>query len=299
MTESVVGPWAKDKLDRLEKYLQAYTTIMRKQSWCRKYIYVDAFAGPGEHAVRRGKPARDSLQEVLFDVALNSLADPGQRMFLEGSPRVALGLPYPFSSYMFIEKEPARVAQLNQLRAEYGDTRRITIGAGDCNEYLLEKIVRNREVDWRTWRFVVFLDPFGMQVPWETIAALGQTGAVEVFLNLPVGMAIQRLLLRSGKFTPSQRAKLDTYFGSDEWYDLLYREEHDLFGKSNPVKVEASGKALTQWYRQRLAQAFGHASKAALIRNTRGGHLYYLVLATPKATGLKIANAILAAGESV
>jgi three-Cys-motif partner protein len=53
-------------------------------------------------------------------------------------------------------------------------------------------------VDWRKWRAVVFLDPFGMQVPWKTIAALAQTAAIEVFLNFPVGMSIQRLLKRSG-----------------------------------------------------------------------------------------------------
>lgn len=30
---------------------------------------------------------------------------------------------------------------------------------GDCNEYLCEKLVKR--VDWRRWRGVVFLDPFG------------------------------------------------------------------------------------------------------------------------------------------
>ena len=34
MNTSQVGPWVKDKLDRLGKYLNAYTTIMRRQEWC-------------------------------------------------------------------------------------------------------------------------------------------------------------------------------------------------------------------------------------------------------------------------
>ncbi len=173
------------------------------------------------------------------------------------------------------------------------------IRQGDCNGYLLEKLVNNPKISLDNWRAVIFLDPFGMQVPWSTVEALGQTKGIEVFLNLPVGMAIQRLLLRSGQFTHKQREKLDAYFGSPEWYDLLYRLEPDLFGDASPVKVEESGQALVSWYRERLRKAFGYASNAALIRNTRGGHLYYLLLATPNRTGLKIANDILSGSETV
>ena len=55
MAESVVGPWAQDKLDRLRKYLHAYTSIMKEQKWCKGYYYIDAFAGPGHHEVRKRK----------------------------------------------------------------------------------------------------------------------------------------------------------------------------------------------------------------------------------------------------
>jgi hypothetical protein len=43
---------------------------------------------------------------------------------------------------------------------------------------------------------------------------------------------------------------------------------------------------------------FSHVSKAALIRDTRGGQLYYLMLASHNATGVTIANDILSAGET-
>ena len=76
MVESIVGPWAKDKLVRLAKYLHAYTTIMQKQQWCRRYIYIDAFAGPGAHAVRK-RAGTATLQDALLDVAQYSLADEG------------------------------------------------------------------------------------------------------------------------------------------------------------------------------------------------------------------------------
>jgi hypothetical protein len=48
-----VGPWAKDKLDALGRYLTFYTTVLKNQDhWLRGTIFVDAFAGPGLSRVR-------------------------------------------------------------------------------------------------------------------------------------------------------------------------------------------------------------------------------------------------------
>ena len=135
-------------------------------------------------------------------------------------------------------------------------------------------------------------DPFGMQVPWSTLELLAKTGAVEVIINFPVGMAIQRLLRRDAKLTPNIRAKLDDYFGDSGWYDVVYSAEQDLFGDV-VRKADDAADRLVEWYRRRLKAAFGHASPARLIKNSHGGHLYYLVFAGPNETGLKIATQVL------
>ena len=43
------GSWTEEKLDRIRKYLAAYTTIFTQNSRAATYrtIYVDAFAGTG------------------------------------------------------------------------------------------------------------------------------------------------------------------------------------------------------------------------------------------------------------
>lgn len=301
MGKSVVGPWAKDKLERLGKYLHAYTTIMKDQKWCRGYHYIDAFAGPGDHEIRKGKDDnRHVAQQALLEVASFGVEQQEQQQFLAGSPRVALGLEFPFSNYIFVEHSPERVQSLEQLKTNFGKNRQIHIRQSDCTKYLREKIAANPQLDWNTNRALVFLDPFGMQVGWQTIAELAATKAIEIFLNFPVGMAIQRLLLRQpDKFTAPQRKKLDDYFGSSEWFDVLYPKKKNLFEDDAQEKANASGEALVKWYRGRLGKVFAHVSKAALIRNTRGGHLYYLLLASPNKTGVKIANDILSAGEVV
>lgn len=97
MAESTVGPWAADKLDRLRKYLSAYTTIMKDQRWCAGYHYIDAFAGPGAHSVRsRAQVKSHQASQALLDVASFGQLQEEQRQFLAGSPRVALDIEHPF-----------------------------------------------------------------------------------------------------------------------------------------------------------------------------------------------------------
>lgn len=189
---------------------------------------------------------------------------------------------------------------MEELKAKYGPSRTIFIRKADCTQYLRDKVAKNPGIDWKKHRAIVFLDPFGMQVGWDTIALLAQTTAIEIFLNFPVGMAIQRLLLRQPEnFSNAQRKRLDDYFGSSEWAKVLYKPSKSLFDDDKDEKVTRSGMALVKWYRERLQTVFSHVSKAALIRNTRNAHLYYLLLASHNRTGVRIANDILSAGEVV
>ena len=44
-----IGYWSEVKLDIVKKYATAYSTIMAKQSLIKRHIYIDAFAGAGQH----------------------------------------------------------------------------------------------------------------------------------------------------------------------------------------------------------------------------------------------------------
>jgi len=298
MAEEVpnVGPWARDKLDRLRKYLLAYTRIMARQSWAQRYVYVDAFAGPGRARVRAS--LADDPTYDIFSIGEELRKDEEVRQVLDGSPLVALQIEPPFTNYVFLEREPDRVEMLKRLEHEYKGRRKIVIRHGDCNHYLNDKLVNNPQINWKKCRAVVFLDPFGMQVPWKTIARLAATRAIEVFLNFPVGMSIRRLLRRDGKFTEKQRRKLDDYFGDPGWFDVVYPKLPELFGDTRS-KAEDAERHLVKWYRGRLRDAFGYVSDAYLIRNSHGGHLYFLIFAGPNETGAKIASHILRSGDKM
>lgn len=291
--DSAVGPWAKEKLDALRQYIDYYTTVLKNQGhWLRGTIFVDAFAGPGLSRIRTKE--RDEHSAGLFE--LDNPPDQAGLQFLKGSPRVALDITNPFTSYVFIERNPQRIAELRDLVTAYQSKRSIIVREDDANAALKGWLAS--AVDWRTHRAVVFLDPFGMQVPWSTIQALSATKAIEVLINFPFGMAINRMLTRSGDINPAWQASLDTFFGSPAWRSIAYKEGTDLFGARRD-KVEDAGQRILEWYRGRLRIAFGHVSTARLIKNTKGNPLYYLIWAGPNRMGLKGAEHILSKGERV
>lgn len=284
-----VGPWALEKLACLGKYLDAYTTILRKKDWCKGFYYFDSFAGAGKSEIR--KTSSLASERFTFDIASFHTDDAEEESYVDGSPRVALDIQHPFTKYFFIEKNRNRVRRLEELKQEYKGKRVIEVTADDASR-ALSNFVTECGINWKNHRAVAFLDPFGMQVPWRTLEILASTGAVEIILNFPVGMAIQRQLPRSGTFTAEQREMLTRYFGSPDWEDLLYEKTTDLFGDVDVNKTQRSGDRLARWYGKRLKSLFGYASQPYLITNSRGSHIYYLLFAGPNSTGAKIASDI-------
>lgn len=292
-----VGLWAREKLDCLGRYLREYTKIMRKQGWCRSYYYFDAFAGAGQSIIRQTYAAQNP---DLLPLEISSIYadDPDELSYANGSPFVALDIDHPFSKYFFVEKNHHRANDLRNIQREYAGKRNVEVREEDANQ-AIRKFLFEEGFDWKSSRAVMFLDPFGMQVPWSTIEAIASTKGIEIILNLPVGMAIQRLLPRSGDITSAQREMLNSYFGSTEWDELLYEKTEDLFGDVGIKKIGGSGEKLASWYQRRLRNAFGFSPAPRLICNTQGSHLYYLFFAGPNETGAKIAAHILKQGQAI
>lgn len=293
-----VGPWALEKLDALSAYLNFYTTALKKHkeqgTWLKGTIFVDGFAGAGMAKLRR------SVGPVIEENLLGELEEPSRdadaEEYIRGSPRVALDILTPFSRYVFIERDPARVVELERMREEYGDSRRIEVRQGSASDEL-DELLRG-DLSRSGHRAVVFLDPFGMQISWSMIERLAATRQVEVMINFALGMAIQRALPRNAILSPGWREAHDRFFGSPSWYGQVYEERADLLGMKTEKRQDA-GARLLEWYRERLKITFGNVSPARLIKNTRGGHLYYLIWAGPHSLGLKGAHHILSKGEKI
>lgn len=196
-----------------------------------------------------------------------------------------------------MEQNPVKATKLREDLATEYQHNKIEIIDGDANDAIYRTLI-NGNFDWRRSRGVVFLDPFGLQVPWKTLEDLSKPGTIEVIINLPIGTAIQRLLPSNGDFSTSDAERLNRYFGTPEWFDVAYERRADMFGNTVAKHADA-GQRLAAWYRDRLKGVFGQASRARLIRNHKGGHLYYLIWAGRNETGRKIATDILKQGEVV
>ncbi|PPQ36085.1 three-Cys-motif partner protein TcmP [Rhodopila globiformis] len=286
-----VGPWAKEKLDALARYLDFYTKVLKNQPW--RTVYLDGYAGGGRAIVRAGERAA-SDKPGLFDHEMP--IDVEVRELIDGSPRVALGIANPFDRYVLIDPNPDRAAELEALKREFAGSRTInvlqTTAAGGIDWVTAQPISR------RTHRGVAFLDPFGAKLDWASIQKLADTGLFEVVVNFALGMAIQRMLPNSGEVPTNWAATLDSYFGSRAWFEEVYRRrEGGLFAASGFEKRPDYLERLLELYRARLRSAFGHVSTPRLIRNTRGAPLYYILWAGPNKKGLEGANYILTMGE--
>lgn len=286
--QNTVGPWARQKLAALESYLIAYMNVMKNQRF--ELVYVDAFAGAGIAKVRGSAEPADAPPPALLGEEDEAAAEE----FILGSPRRALGLDRPFDNYHFIDLDPRRASVLGQLQAEFPNLD-IRVESDEANA-----AVQRIAAGFGRWnlRGVAFLDPYGAHLHWATLEALAGTGKFDVIINLPMEMAINRLLPRDCGIRPSWRAQLDACFGTADWFEEAYAVETNLLGES-VVKRPDAAKRLVEFYVRRVDALFGNSAGPSLVRNTRGNPLYHLIWAASNPTGKPIAKHILGLGERV
>ncbi|NIM15774.1 MAG: three-Cys-motif partner protein TcmP [Candidatus Aminicenantes bacterium] len=283
------GNWTEEKLIRVKKYLSAYATIMNKYPF--KFAYIDAFAGTGYRELEKIDQMETCLYPDLVDEDIENYAD--------GSARIALQVEPEFTKYIFIEKTKGRFEELKILKEEFPDkAHKIMLINEDANTYITN-LCKNS--NWKYHRAVMFLDPFGMQVIWDTIKAIAETKAIDLWYLFPLGVGVNRLLKRDIKEIPESWAKkLDDIFGTPDWRDVFYRIEKvkTLYGEEETVIKDADFKKISDFFVNRLETIFaGIAENPRLLRNSKNNPLYLLCFASgnPKGskTAIKIAQDIL------
>ncbi len=166
VTEHEFGGVSTDlKLSIVESYLSAFVTALRPSF--RELIYIDAFAGTGERTVRH---AAD--EGGLFDAST-----PERIERLRGSAAIAIETTPSFDQLTFIDRDPKHCRALRALRDSHPE-RRIVVEEGDATTVLDQLLSRP---SWAGCRGVLFLDPYGMSVPWETLEAVRATEALDVW----------------------------------------------------------------------------------------------------------------------
>lgn len=276
------GDWTLEKLERIRKYLVAYSTIMNNYKEKFRFAYIDAFAGTGYQLLKH-----DEDQNLpLFP----EFVEADSRQFLDGSARIALQVEPRFTKYIFIEKDEKRFLSLQRLKQDYSHlSEDIILINADANAYLTDLCLN---YNWSRNRAVLFLDPFGMQVNWATIEAIAKTGAIDLWYLFPLGVAVNRLLKRDGAIDEPLRERLNKLFGTDEWYESFYqtRVTIDMFGEQKrTIKVSDFG-LVSKYFVERLNSVFpGVANNPLALLNSRNIPLYLLCFASGNKRGSKTA----------
>jgi three-Cys-motif partner protein len=288
------GNWTTIKLDLVAKYLLAYTRVMSRTGF--RTTYVDAFAGSGYRDPTRGPMDASSTTPVFpgFD-------EPTSQESTDGSARIALKTQPPFDRYIFIEKNRSRCAQLEALRLEFSDlATRITVHAGDANAEIRKLCQQN----WDRDRAVLFLDPYGLQVEWESIRSIAYTKAIDLWLLFPLGIGVGRLLTKSGDIPDEWRRCLDKLLGSSNWFEEFYRIDPnpDLYGHEQQL-LRAPVEEIGRYFLDRLRTLFpAVADHPRVLSNSTHSPMYLLCFAAGNARGapiaLRIANHLLKKGAN-
>lgn len=251
----------------------------RPKSGLFRKLYIDAFAGTGYRDAKQD----DQIEGFFFP----DLAASEPQGLLEGSATLALRTDPPFDRYLFIEKSAERCRHLEALRQEFQAlSHAIEIRQGDANT----EIQQLCKGDWRSQRAVLFLDPYGLAVEWDTILAIAATKAIDLWLLFPLGVGVNRLLTRSGEIPAGWRSRLDKLLGTTDWYDAFYKADtRPTFFPSERV-IKASMDTIGRYFNDRLKTIFaGVADPPGVLRNSTCNPLYLLCFAVGNKAGAPIA----------
>jgi three-Cys-motif partner protein len=279
------------KLSIVGSYLKAFTQALRSQF--RELWYIDAFAGTGSRTVRTTEQGGGLFEQPIVELV----------EIRRGSAQIALEVKPKFDRVVFMESRPSYCAELRALKARYPG-RDISIIRGDANHAIQSQI---EKLSWKTTRAVIFLDPYGMEVEWNTLQVIASTQAIDVWFLFPLAGLYRQATRRLTDIDQHKRAALTRMFGSDRWEEELYPklDKTDLFGDFEGERRRLADVAdLETYVKKRLETIFPKVLKPlALPINTKPQRFsLFLCISNPepKAIGLatRIGNHILKAGIS-
>lgn len=287
------GSWTEDKLDTFEKYVNAYLTIMNKyrDEYRWKLIYFDGFAGSGSRTESSQDADSDLLQEMFNDTILSREE---LNVYKGAAERVLNIKQRGFDFYYFIDKDKESSLKLHELLSVFENDKILVYRNSDANKQvkMLAEAMRN---DKKLFSLVL-LDPFGMQVDWETIEELKNTHT-DLWILIPTGVIVNRLLDRKGELIYID--KLISFFGKDEKFLRNYfyskKQEQTLFGEIEVIeKVNKPIQKIAELYIRRLGEIFKYVTPEPLVLyNSRNIPIFHFACASNNQSAVKIARDII------
>jgi three-Cys-motif partner protein len=267
------GGWTVLKLEALKRYLPAFTTALSKRNF--KLFYIDGFAGTGQ-----------------CDISIN-----GERKTVDGSAKIALEVVPPFNEYWFIEKSDKNAQALNSLAAA-SNNKKIEILLEDANTALRGFCQRH---DWRNTRAVLFLDPYGMQVEWQTLDIVAKTGGIDLWYLFPLSGLYRQMSIKADNIDNDKRNAISRCLGTDDWLNKFYSvpPQQNLFETPSMIREQGKTDGLLKYISDRLKTLFPSVSEPKILYQNEGGDspgaplfALYFAVSNPSPSAQKVARPI-------
>lgn len=266
------------------KYLSAYINVMKRTGFCLSYV--DAFVGCGARVDA-------ALQQRASQPSLLGPVEPPRP--LDSTAIEAIRMNPGFNRYIFGDTNSKHLDALQERVSfaleENNANPVVKFLNADANKVVLD------ECDWllrdRLRRAVIFLDPYGMQVEWATLKAIAASGKADLWLLLPTGIAVNRLVTRNGVPSEAWKNILTRFYGTDDWMTAFYEESSGFFGGALKRKITESG--IVDYTMGRLRGLFGDGLlEDVLPLRINGRPQYHLVFAcsSPNPRAREIAHRI-------
>jgi three-Cys-motif partner protein len=273
------GNWTEAKIEILVEYAKAYLKIMnhfaKMYKW--KLLYFDGFAGSG--FIKKGN---DENQKIIIGAA--------NRILEIDDPRS-------FDRYYFVEKEAENAEELiKNTISEYPD-KTINVVSTDCNDKIQSMSNFLKSKKGKQYKVLAYIDPCGMQLNWESLISLEKL-KVDVWILVPTGMGVNRLLKNDGNISNAWIEKLETFLGMErqEIIDYFYTQQvvPTLFGDEIvTTKEDRAIEKSAELYQERLNKLFKFVTKPYILKNKSNSTMFHFLMATNNKSAVKIANEII------
>lgn len=276
------GAWTEIKLDILRKYLHFYTQALKNKPF--ELLYIDAFAGSGSRS--------EKIPHSLL------LGEEEQKLIYDGSAKIALDIERKFDRYLFIETNKERCDALKVLSNDY-PSQHIKISNDDANQVIRD--ICSKPI-WASnkYRGVIFLDPYGNNVEWETLEAIASTRSLDIWFLFPLSGLYRQAAHNFEKIEDYKKKNITKMLGTNAWETEFYNRKQSIDLLGTTEQIERLGIAdIEKWVKERLRVCFPCVSDPLPLPIDKKPQQFSLFFCVSNPSGkaiglaLKVANHIL------
>jgi three-Cys-motif partner protein len=190
-----VGSWSEKKYSLVGGYCEIFNSGIKNKFTNR--VYIDLFAGSGYAPIK------------------------GKNKILKSSALVSLSIPTPFTKYIFCEWDEEKITALEKrVRREYPD-RDVLFIKGDSNQTVDTVVKEIKKLGFSTISFC-FVDPYSLNLHFETIEKLSHVGRMDFLILLALMMNANRNL---HNFIDEESKVIDLFIKKTNWREPFKKGE--------------------------------------------------------------------------